>query len=353
MNMSRQQRRQLERQGKAPQAQQQIDIANVRAWDLPQYRQQVAMKHGCDKHMAIVTYGGLGDVLCAEPTVRYAVEVLVPCLKLESITVVTRFPDLFRHLPVELILTSEDGKLEVENGQEKYHWVYCGHNENNLQHSFFTHNSMLPVDYPAVSALRMQLPLKYRTLWTTIEDNGWNPEPNMVYVHAGAHWESKRFPKQWWDDVLNQLCYRGIAPVLIGGPPTYDQLNPGTVDVNTAGCLDLRGKLRLSETAEHLVKAQVLVTNDSFPLHMATIGHCHIGFFGTAKDPEWLMHYRKNYDKIEFGWRMENLAKGGAYQRTFTTQPGGNHLSKATPEELAAWLPTPKEVAIWAESKLL
>lgn len=351
--MSRQLRRHQQRQkNKIQPVQQQTDLAQVHAWDLPQYRQQVSLQYGCDKRMAIVTYGGLGDVLCAEPTARYTCEILKPALGLESVTVVTRFLDLFKHLPVETLLTGSDGKLDVIDGQKKYHWVYCGHSEGNLQHSFFTHNSMLPVDYPALSALHMQLPLRYRTLQTHIAETGWKPEGNMVYVHPGAHWESKRFPKEWWDAVLDGLCIRGMAPVLIGGPPTNDQLNPGTVDVNSSGCLDLRGKLTIAETAEHLSKAQVLLTNDSFPLHMATIGQAYIGFFATAKDPEWLMHYRMDYDKIEFGWRMENLARGGAYQRTFTARPGSNHLSKATPEELKSWLPDPRIVAAWAESKL-
>lgn len=353
--MNRQLRRQQERL-RAKQSPNSANVppglAQVRAWDLPQYRQQVAEEHGCDAKFAVVTYGGIGDVLCAEPTVRYLCEFLKPAMGIESITVVTRFPDIFAHLPVEILLTAPDGKLDIEGGQTKYHWIYCGHPEGNLQHSFFTHNSMLPVDYPALSALRMQLPLAYRTIWTTVDDSGLKPDPNWVYVHAGAHWDSKRFPKEWWDEVLNQLCHCGLVPVLIGGPVTDDQVNPGTVDVNASGCLDLRGKLAIKQSAEHLFKAKVLLTNDSFPLHLATIGHAHIGFFATAKDPEWLMHYRKNYDKIEFGWRMENLAKGGAYQRTYTSKPGGNHLSQATKEEMEAWLPTPREVANWAQRKL-
>lgn len=351
--MNRQLRRQQQREkGKSQLAQPGVPLAQVRAWDLPQYRQQVAEENGVERKWALVTYGGLGDVLCAEPTVRYCVEVLKPLLGLESITGVTRFPDIFKHLDVEILQTRPDGKLDIEGGQEKYLWAYCGHGEGNLQHSFFTHNSMLPVDYPAISALRMQLPLAYRTIWTYIGDSGLVPDPAWVFVHPGAHWESKRFPKEWWDGVLNNLCHRGLIPVLIGGPPTYDQVNPGTVDVNASGCLDLRGKLSIQQSAEYLFKARVLITNDSFPLHLATIGNAFIGFFGTAKDPEWLMHYRSNYGKIEFGWRMENLAKGGAYQRTFTLKAGGNHLSQATKEELDKWLPTPKEVVDWAEKKL-
>lgn len=327
-------------------------MAKVRAWDIPFYRQQIAAENGCEKNLAFVTYGGLGDVLCCEPTVRYTCEVLKKALGLESVTVITRYPDIFSHLDVEILKTSDGGTLEIAGGQSKYHFLYCGHAEGNLQHAFFTHNSMLPVDYPAVSSIRTQLPLRYRTIKTSIADTGWTPEDKMVYIHAGSHWESKRFSKKWWDEVLNQLCYRGMIPVLIGGAPSNDDSKPGTVDVNTAGCLDLRAKLSIAETAEHLHKAKVLLTNDSFPLHLATIGKAHIGFLATAKDPEWLMHYRMNEEeKMEFGWRMQDLALGGSYQRSFAESRSPNKLSKATPEEVASWLPDPKFIANWVENR--
>jgi hypothetical protein len=325
----------------------------VPAWDVPLYRQNIAKNYGVEKNFAFITYGGLGDVLCSEPTIRYACEVLKPAFNLNSITVITKYPELFSHLPVETLQTSQEGKLELEDGEKKYHFLYCGHTEENLQHLFFTHNSMLPVDYPALSALRTQLPLAYRTIKTKTSPLDFVPESDWVYVHAGAHWSSKTFPKSWWDDLLNNLAYRGLVPVLIGSLPTTSDLDPGTVDVNSSGCLDLRGKLSIEKTASHFAQAKVVITTDSFPLHLATIGHAHIGFFATAKDPEWLMHYRKtDSGKIEFGWRMEDLALGGAYQRSFKDSSTTNKLSDATQGELAGWLPSPDMVATWAEGKL-
>lgn len=329
-----------------------MDTARVNAWDLPHYRFKCAKDAGREKHLAFVTYGGIGDVLCSEPTVRYALENFVSAGLAEKIYVVTRFPEIFSHLDVEVIEVAPDGKIELEGGRGQYHFLYCGHPEGNLQHMFFTHNNMLPVDYPALSALRLQLPLKYRPVQCKVSDTSLEVSSDMVYVHAGAHWKSKRFPTEWWDEVLNQLADCGLIPVLIGGPPTEDQSNPGTVNVNPSGCLDLRGKLSIADSAEHLSKAKVLLTNDSFPLHLATIGGAHIGFFATAKSPEYLMHYRHTDDGIQLGWRMENLARGGAYERTLLPNAEMNHLSVATQEELAKWLPHPKLVAEWAKQNV-
>lgn len=320
-------------------------FARVRAWHLPEFRQMFAKKNGVEKKIAFVTYGGLGDVLCAEPTIRYMAEVLRESLGIESIHVVTRFPQIFAHIPhVEPIVTPPTGLLDLD--VEEYHFLYCGLPEGDLQHSFFTHNNMLPVDYPALSALRTQLPLSHRFIVQKLSDtHGVEVTPAHVVIHAGNHWESKTFPEDYWNEIMDALAYVGLVPILIGGAPNGD---PGTVDINSSGCLDLREKLTVAQSADILSKAKVVITNDSFPLHLATIGGAHIGFFATAKDPEWLMHWRQSdLSKIEFGWRMKNLAHGGAYQRTFTPQAGGNHLSTATPEELQKWLPRVSDILVW------
>lgn len=322
----------------------------VKSWDIPAFRQQVAHHHGVLRKFAFITYGGLGDVLCAEPTIRYAVEVLKPALGVESITVITRFPELFSHLPVETIQAGPDGKVELgDEAEKKYHYFYCGQPDDNLQNYFFTHNSMMPVDYPALSALRTQLPLKYRTIKTAMANFSVPISDRTVVLHPGNHWQSKRFPRQWWNAVIARLYDENFDPILIGGKPGDEA---GTVEVDVTGCIDLREQLSIEQSAYLLNKAPVLLTNDSFPLHLATTGNCRIGFFATAKDPEWLMHWREStHARVQFGWRMENLAIGGAYQRSFTPKIKATHLSKATQEEVLSWLPSPASVVQWVASK--
>lgn len=327
----------------------------VTAWDIPSYRQAVATHYKVEKNFAFITFGGLGDVLCTEPTVRYTAEVLAPKMGIKSISVITRFPDLFKHLPVIPIQAGEDGLIDIEGGPEKYHFLYCGHPDGNLQNQFFTHNSMMPIDYPALSALRTQLPINYRYIKAQTVRSHYIGGTRTVVIHPGNHWKSKTFPKSWWDGVIHGLIQNKIKVIVIGGAANAD---PGTVDVGTyhEDIQDLRCKLTVHESAGLLKEAPVLITNDSFPLHLATIGNCHIGFLATAKDPEWLYHWRKTPDKplprVEFGWRMENLAKGGSYQRSFTPRVSSNHLSEATQEEVRSWLPTPESVAAWATVRM-
>ncbi len=325
-------------------------VVKVPAWDLPFFRHEVAKHFKVQNKVCFVTYGGIGDVLCTEPTIRYTLEILKPALGIESITVATMYPDLFKHLDVEILPMGKTGKLAIEGGYEKYYFLYCGHPEGNLQHRFYTHNDMLPVDYPALSCLRMQLPLRYRYIETSFEDTPNNIDEKFVVVHPGNHWESKRYPLKWWNEILERLCSEGLTPVIIGGPPGKDN---GTVSVDSVGCLDLREKISFAQSASIMNKVKVVITNDSFPLHLGTTGKAHIGFFATAKDPEWLMHWRMTDNfEVKFGWRMENLALGGAYQRSFSPTAGGNHLSKASQGEVIGWLPKPEVVLEWVKKKL-
>lgn len=326
------------------------DTIQVPIWDLPFLRYETAKHYGVHDKIAVITYGGLGDVLCCEPTIRFIVEVLKPAMRLKSVTVFTLFGGLFKHLDVEIINPGAEGVVRMDGGEEQYYYLYCGHPDSNFQHKFFTHNSMLPTDYPALSALGRQLPLIYRYLKTSTEEFRHNIYGETVVIHPGNHWDSKRFPLHWWNKIIELFLFNGITPIIVGGKPGSDT---GTVEVDAKGCLDLREALSFAQSAYLLANEKVLITNDSFPLHLATIGKASIGFLATAKDPEWLMHWRRTPNKIKLGWRMEDLALGGTYQRNFIPHHGMKSLEHASQGEVIKWLPEPSDIVGWTKYRLL
>lgn len=317
--------------------------ATIRAWDIPMYRLKVGAAMKCDNKIGIVTYGGLGDVLCTEPTVRFITEFLQSRLEIKEVMVVTKYPELFKHLDVVISTQA----VEFLNSHT---WLYSGVPDSNAQNFFFTHNSMNPVNYPAQSVLQRELPLKYKTIKTTLEPFDFPLTPEHVVIHAGNHWQTKSFPKAYWDSIIGKLIRKSYTPVLIGGAVSNDPDKQGTVDVDTTGCVDLRTKLSIAQSAWLLNQSNIVLTNDSFPLHLATTGKAHIGFFATAKEDEWLYHWREtDENKIGFGWRMKNLALGGAYERVLRPTAGGRSLMTCTPEELKSWLPHTDVVIKWVE----
>lgn len=327
---------------------------------LPSFRVAYAEQAGCNQNLLLTTWGGLGDQICAEPTLRFALE----NFKNQRISLVAQHPEFFQHLKFESILEPQ-AEDEQESLLDKFLVLNTAVPSEWLHSQFFSHMATQCVDHPAMAAFRMMLPVDYRAvkLCPTVEQM--RSMRNKVYlgdletsrpvvIHAGRHWQSKTFPKYWWDKVISTLHLLRCVPVLIGQESSDGDFRRGTIDVNAEFCIDLRGKFSLMETVAFLQGAKVVLTNDSSPLHMAVTGNAWIGFLATAKHPDYITHWRKHGNRTVWGWRMENLSLGGCWQDrpACPNTTAGVHYKEATTAELERWLPDPKTVAIWAAERL-
>lgn len=321
----------------------------------PLFRTQVAIDRGVERKLLFKTWGGLGDQICAEPTLRHAIK---NYSKDCEIFLAAERPELFRHLEFSKVFDVNEAIPNYLNYLTFE--TITPPNDSNMVWLYFSHLLTHCVDFPSMCALRLQLPFREKEIHLS------PPMPqdllirmvdtdNMIFVHPGRHWESKTFPKDWWDTVLACIKNRGGLPVIIGAN-TDD--NRGTVDVDTEGCVDLRNKVSVMDMIWILQRARVLLTNDSAPLHMAasrdpneeTSGYCHIGFVATCKHPDYITHWRHG----EFGFRMKNHGLGGMWS-TFSTVPNKDEkveVEKCSEELLRSWLPQPKDFATWACDRL-
>lgn len=327
---------------------------NIPAWLIPSFRTHYALENKIDKKFLIRSFGGLGDQVCAEPSIRYAIKNFKDCeISVESLT-----PELFGHLPLkdnfhEYQLTHED--------RDKYFCFQSMYDTQHLSWEFLCHMIVNCVDFCSLNMWRCNLPIKERhiVLLPKEEQLNWaflNIDPTRdVVIHPGRNWPSKTFPKWFWDDVINYIIKKGGRPVLIGADVL--QGRGGTVDVNPQLCLDLRGKLSVMGTVAVLQRAKVLLTNDSAPLHLAASGDAWIGFCSTVKHPDFITHWRRTdhgSDSVEWSWRMKDFASGGLYE-SINLNP--NHtreifFDKVEQAQLESWLPNPAEYASWAIERL-
>lgn len=315
---------------------------------LPSFRTAYAVQTGVEKRLLIKTWGGLGDQICAEPTIRFALKTFKDC----EVSLASERPELFRHLSFKDVFDLR----EVQPHWGRYLTFDTIRPPGDLVWEFMSHMLVNCVDYPALCAFRCQLPVKDREvrLEPTDADVQFAADrlpgdllSNAVAIHAGRHWQSKTFPKEWWDEVITELIRNDATPVLIGAN-TDD--NRSTVDVETVGCIDLRNKLSVMQSVALLQRVQVLLTNDSAPLHMAATGRAFIGFIATCKHPDYIMHWRNG----EWGWRMENLGLGGIWEVLDYCPNKENNVEAENvgDELLRSWLPNPKDFARWAVQKL-
>jgi hypothetical protein len=311
---------------------------------LPNFRTMSAVARGVEKKVLITVHGGMGDAICAEPSIRYACETF----KDSEISVQTSWPEFVRHLKLKEVF---DRKV-VEPPLNDY-YVFQTLYADDFSWQFHVHFFSHVVDHHSLVMFRVQLSPQAKQICLVPNEEEkkiayqfLNPDKDIV-IHAGRTWPSRTFPVKWWDAVLMRIRKAGKRPVLIGGD---QEVARGTVAVNTMGCLDLRNKISLMETVGVLQRGRVLLTNDSSPMHMAASGDAWIGFVATAKRPDLLMHTRKEV----LGWRMANFSLGGRWQQLNMSPSHGEPLQfdLVDPKDLESWLPEPEDFADWGIARL-
>ncbi len=311
---------------------------------MPAGRSTVAIQNGTERNLLFNTWGGLGDQACAEPAIRYAMKHFHGC----KFTLASEAPQLFQHLKFERVF---DLKQE-QPIWDKYFVFRTIQDTNHIQWEFMSHLLIQAVDYVSLCMFRLTMPIadKEIQLYPTAPRSHiaemYDPDRPQVLIHAGRHWQSKTFPKHFWDKVIEVLISYNVLPILIGAD-TDD--NRGTVDVSPAGCLDLRNKTNLNDLIWLCKNAKVLLTNDSSPLHIAAAGNAYIGFIATCKHPDYITHWRQG----TWGWRMTNFGRGGIWdtQNYCPNVKQTLEVGSVPPELLESWLPDPTEYAIWAAEK--
>ncbi len=322
-----------------------MDKIVIPAIEIPSYRTGKALERGNAHKMLFTTWGGIGDQICAEPTLRFAIDTFKQC----EVYLASENPELYRHLSFKKVFDTR----KVKPIKENYLVFETIPDPARLTFEFVSHCVTHCVDFPTLASLRCTTPISYKSVILTPKIS---PERKLelsefidnkyVAIHAGRHWPSKTFPASWWNGVLEQLKLEGYIPVLFG----KDEETQGTVDTITEGCVDLREKTTLEESIWLLQRMKSMVTNDSSPMHMAATGDAYIAFIASAKHHDFLYHWRHG----KWAWRMQHFNKGGIWD-TLSHCPNQQEpvlVDQVNLETLKSWLPEPKEITSWITRKL-
>lgn len=280
------------------------DRVLIPASAIPSYRVWKARERGVHRNFLITTWGGLGDQVCAEPVIRYALKTFNKC----DISLYSEAPELFEHLKFKNVFRVGD-KDNKPNMEDYIHFTSI-QNPDTLLWEFASHMITHCVDFVSICMFRCQLPNAQKEINLPDYPNTVDYDVNnSVVVHAGKHWQSKTFPKQWWDDVIGELKKRSFDIILIGKDGSTTAENTGYVDVDSSGCIDTRDKLNLKQLVGLLKSSKYVLTNDSSPIHIAASGDAFIGFVASCKHPDYIMHWRKG----QWAYKMKNFGLDGAW----------------------------------------
>jgi len=307
------------------------------------------------RNIAIMVEGGLGDQVCAEPTVRYAKEVLY---KEDNVIAVTHYPSIFSHLDIPAHSHSD-----IVESPQKYCKLHTMRTPEHESWKYMTHALIHPVDFASIQALRQQLPFSYRRPVLSVKKLDKKSILNKVdlsstvLVHAGKHWPSKTFPADVWQSYIDAMTDSGISVAVIG--KDIDD-TVGVVKLDTSCCLDLVDKLNLNELFYTISKAPVLISNDSSPVHIASAFDNWIGLIATCKNPDLLLPCR--WGVLPYSWgepgsktRSLQSKSGKVLWTSFDSAPTciyGSTMDKCTEEHLRECLPEVDVVLHWVKSCL-
>ncbi len=240
--------------------------------------------------------GGLGDQVCAEPVVRYIREKVYPDARIFAIST---YPELFSHIPgITVSDKPPDIKVDAVYRMDFHPDRSKSHHQNMI------YNLSHPVDYISLQTLKRILPVKDKQ----IRLNSWEEGKKEVFaldidpeslflVHPGTGWESKTFPTEWWQAVIDGLAASSYRIGIIGRDLQKDGITPDAqhaylpVKVPENG-VDFRDKLSTLGLMALIKYAPLLISNESAPIHIAGAFDNHIILIPTNKHPEHVLPYR-------------------------------------------------------------
>jgi hypothetical protein len=277
------------------------------------------------KRLYLETAGALGDVVATEPVIRYVRTVMEPEAE---IVIKSEFIEVFDHLidyPNTTILGP--GQTAKDMGHLRFFLF--------PDPPIANYNLMRPADYASLAVFRGMLPDAHRRIVLKSPGEVYSNVSDHVLIHAGLSWESKTFPVEWWNEVIQGIIRKGLKVALIGR--TYQDNWRGTVDINSEGCLDLRNKTTLRELFGLIRLSPLLVSNDSSPVHISGAFDNHTIMITSAKHPDYIWPFRDASLNITMGRPIRNGAPAiGIVNSIF--------MDRCDPSELLEVLPDPREV---------
>ena len=234
---------------------------------------------------------GLGDTICATPTIRKVSEAYDA-----PISVYSKHPEVFKNLSyVESSLHYDDihENQELKDSYDYYYQTEIALTHFNDQDVKFKHSHM---DIRQIHANFIGFTLLKKDSHCDFIADRYKPIDNLpekyIVIHATESWPSKDWGFENWNSLCNTLDY----PIVMVGKESSEvgsfNVQKPTYDLRPKMGLDLRNKTNVHQLWHVLDKAQLVITNDSSVMHLSGTTDTEILVLGSSQRPEIRFPYR-------------------------------------------------------------
>jgi autotransporter strand-loop-strand O-heptosyltransferase len=257
----------------------------------------------------------IGDCISATPTIRKLSEVYN-----SKVVVVSHHPHIFKNLPYVAEVRDLKDSSDSEKLKQEFDVYYSfGHIGGKVS---LSDNRGIEIKHPLIDirqyhAIDSGFTLLPEELHCDFVPDDVDlikfnlPKSNYVCLHLSQNWPSRTWSRENWEELIFLLQKNGIPTIIIGKDDDQkiveflektlsadDRLlqelkGKSTIDVNSAGSINLLNETSLSESWEIINNASAVVTMDSGILHLAGTTETHIIQLGSSINPFYRAPYRK------------------------------------------------------------
>lgn len=121
----------------------------------------------------------------------------------------------------------------------------------------------------------------------------------LIGMAPGSVWKTKRWLEEYWVELIQKLSTKSILPVLIGGKDEVELCNRIADKAGVPVC-NLCGELSIQASAAVIDKLDLMLSNDSAPLHIANAVDTPVfAFFGPTVKKFGCYPYRAKDKMLE------------------------------------------------------
>ena len=128
---------------------------------------------------------------------------------------------------------------------------------------------------------------------------------NYVCVHPVQTWESRTWPREKWEQLIERLTKQGIYVVLLGHDSHergFWDIEKPVFDIKQKGVINLLNKTNISQAWHVITNASKFITMDSGLLHVAGTTDTHIIQLGSSIHYKFRAPYRKGSQDYKYDY---------------------------------------------------